>query len=120
MSSELSEKLSNFATQACEKNGDACITITSHGTPEMTKAKLSDGRSLGLIQKIEWEIGLGDFSRAKITTILTPAELKVMLKDAEFHVQPAERYGPFRYLWDWTISRLYLWVTNPRKNKKGG
>lgn len=115
--SESSEPLKNFATEAAEKNGSSVITITSQGTPEMSKIVLSDGRNLGLVQKIEWEIGLGDFSHAKITTLLTPAELKVMLRDTEFRVRPDERYGPFRYLWDWVCAWCYNWATRSKSDK---
>jgi hypothetical protein len=103
----MSTPLTNHVTQAATDNGQPYITITSNGTPELTKIALSDGRDLGLIQSATWTLSIGEYASCHIETIASPAELKVWLKDTSISVRPAPGYNPFRYLWDWTCAWCY-------------
>lgn len=113
----MSAPLVNEVTEGSVRNGCPYITITSHGQPNLTKAQLSDGRSLGLVQSIDWHIDLGTFASCSIETIASPAELKVWLQDTTINVRPAPGYGPFRYLWDWSCAWIYNLFTRPTRTK---
>lgn len=104
---------SNHVTDAVKELGDAYIVLTSNGTPQMSKVVLSSGQSLGLVQSLTWTLSLGDYARCHIETIAAPAELKVMLRDTTFSVQPKAGYNPFQYLWDWTCAWVYNLFTRP-------
>ncbi len=53
----------------------------SSGKPGDALVCLEDGKTLGHIQSFHYQIRAGEAARAEITTILTPAELKVLQKD---------------------------------------
>lgn len=102
---------SNRITEAAVANGTPYLVIISDGTPQMTKVTVSDGRQLGLIQQINWSIGVdGCTSRTEIETVASPAELKVWLKDVDLKVSFKPSVNPFRYLWDWTVAWVWTFL----------
>ncbi len=110
---------SNRLTETVTKQdpNTATIRIESNGTPEMTRIRLSDGRSLGLIQRASWSMEVGDYARLTVETLAAPADLSVLLKDATIIVRPASGYGPFQYLWDWVCAWTYNLFTSPTRKR---
>lgn len=106
-----SNRLIDNATNA---TGQPSVRIESNGTPEMTRIRLSDNRSLGLVQKASWSMEVGEYARLTVETIAAPADLTALLRDTTIVVRPAPGYGPFRYLADWAVAKArhgWLWLS---------
>ena len=102
--------LSNDITRAADELSTPSITIRSDGTPVNTLIKMTNGQSLGLVQSISWNVSLGDVASCTITSVATPAEVKVLARNTTMLIRPAAGYHPFRYLWDWYVAKASLWI----------
>lgn len=109
--------ISNRLTENVAATGQPCVRIESNGTSEMTRIRLSDGRSLGLIQRADWSMEVGSYGRLTIETLAAPADLTALLKDTTILVRPSPGYGPFRYLWDWICAWTYNAFTSPARKR---
>ncbi len=105
--------LTNHVMDAATANGQPFISLTSNGTPAMTEIRLSDGRSLGLVQSATWSLDVTSYASCCVETMASPAELKAFLKDTTLRVRPAAGYNPLRYLWDWSCAWVYNAFTRP-------
>lgn len=116
MSNPSNIPLSNSITEAAAANETPSIVVRSSGKPNDTFVELTNGTKLGLIQKVEWELSVTDYSRCVVTVIATPAEFKALAKNSTVKVQPAPDYHPLRYLWDWYATKVSLWLNRPKSN----
>lgn len=105
--------LSNHATDATVARAKDYLIIASDGTARGSVVRRSDGKPLGLVQSVEWRVGLDDaMAQATIVTSATPATLRALVEDTTLLVRPAPGYHPLRYLWDWYSTKVHL-LLNP-------
>lgn len=67
------------------------LTVKSDGNrPQDTEVRLSDGTALGYVQRIQWDMSVNGLGSCVITTLLTPAQLKVLASDLTIKYQLIE------------------------------
>jgi len=106
--------LSNDVTDAAAAYGTPSLVVRSDGSPIRTTIELTDGTKLGLVQNIAWSMDINGYATATVVTKATPAEFKVLARDARYEVVPALGYHPLCYLWDYYATKAYLWWTKIR------
>jgi len=81
-----------------KKNKDKILKITSDktGRPGNVTVKLLDPNgvdsdSLGLVQSVTWKASVGEMTGCIVETIMTPVELEIFAKNAEFRITVMDR-----------------------------
>lgn len=110
-----SERLFTMTTQDLPKtadDGSLCdylsVSTKGGGRPGDTIIRLSNGHQLGGVQAIHWTIEVGGPARCIVETILTPAELTVLLDDTVVEVRLHE--SMLKTLWTYWRGRWRNWL----------
>ncbi len=105
---------SNWVTNATAAQGHRYVYVTSDGNAANTHVRLSDGTSLGLVQKVSYTLELGSLARCTIDTIASPAEVAALMEQTTVHVQP---WGsPVKWLWVYYTTKLRGYYKGSRFN----
>lgn len=81
--------------------------LSPTGRPGDASVRLSTGHDLGGVQAVTYSLRVGELARCTIETVLTPAELTVLLRDVEVRVKLWE--SPLRSLWVYYTSAISGW-----------
>ena len=98
---------SNYITDAARANGSRYLYVTSDGNPANTQVRLSDGVSLGLVQKMTYTLGLGDLARCTVETLATPGEVSALMENTTVVVRLQD--NPLKTLWIYYTTRARRW-----------
>lgn len=96
----------NRVTDAVTKLGKEYLSIRSNGMTVDTQVSLSNGKPLGIVQSVSWEIDLSGVSKAVVTIAAAPGELGALVENTVIQLIPATGYPPFRYLWAYYRTKL--------------
>lgn len=108
-STPTSNYVMDAAAQATEGT-NVYVSLTSDGTANVTTVNVSSGLSLGLVQGVVWKLNTeSGLAHLLVDTVAAPADVKALLKDTLVEVRPKPGYHPFRYLWDWYATKVWLW-----------
>lgn len=71
-----------MARVIAKKSKDLSISVSSKGLSDNTYVTLSNGMNLGKVQSVDWSCKVGELAKCQITTILTKAQLAVLMEDS--------------------------------------